>query len=394
MTADRESSRDVAWRGVIPAFAATAVGMLPGFLVAASAVQLRADVEFSLTGLGILIGVFFGVAAIVSPPMGRLSERVGWAPALRMAALLAAASLGGIGWLSNSYRALAAFLVLGGVASSLGQIASNLAVARCVGLGRQGFVFGLRHASVPVAALLAGLAVPTITVTVGWEWGFRLGAVLALLAAVYVPGDEAPYVLNPAPPRATGTRPRPSTPLPLLLILAVAVGLGTGGGDTLGSFIVSYSVDIGVAESTAGLLLALGSAVGLASRVVAGYLIDRSHKADLTAVAAMIGAGAIGMTLLNLGGTAGLYGGAVIAFAAAWGWAGLFTFAVVRDNPTAPAAATGITQVGKYVGAAAGPPVFGLIADTFSFTAAWWFSTTVLLVASALILYVRNQRTS
>ncbi len=379
---------------MIPAFAATAVGMLPGFLVAASAVQLRADVEFSLTGLGILIGVFFGVAAIVSPPMGRLSERVGWAPALRMAALLAAASLGGIGWLSNSYRALAAFLVLGGVASSLGQIASNLAVARCVGLGRQGFVFGLRHASVPVAALLAGLAVPTITVTVGWEWGFRLGAVLALLAAVYVPGDEAPYVLNPAPPRATGTRPRPSTPLPLLLILAVAVGLGTGGGDTLGSFIVSYSVDIGVAESTAGLLLALGSAVGLASRVVAGYLIDRSHKADLTAVAAMIGAGAIGMTLLNLGGTAGLYGGAVIAFAAAWGWAGLFTFAVVRDNPTAPAAATGITQVGKYVGAAAGPPVFGLIADTFSFTAAWWFSTTVLLVASALILYVRNQRTS
>lgn len=393
MTAKRDSQGAVAWRGVIPAFAATAAGMLPGFLIAASAVQLRADIDFSLTGLGVLIGVFFGVAAIVSPPMGRLSERVGWATALRLAALLAATSLAGIGWLTDSYPLLAAFLVIGGIASSLSQIASNLTVARCVDPTRQGFVFGLRHASVPVAALLAGLAVPTITVTIGWQWGFRLGAGLALLAAAYVPLDEGRLIVNPAPPRADGAEARPSTPLPLLFLLAVAVGLGTGAGDTLGSFIVSYSVDIGVAESTAGLLLALGSCVGLSSRVVAGFLIDRSHKADLTAVAAMIGAGAAGMVLLNLGGTAGLYGGAMIAFAAAWGWAGLFTFAIVRDNPSAPAAATGVTQVGKYVGAAAGPPVFGLIADTFSFTAAWWFSTTVLLVAATLILYVRNQRT-
>ncbi|MDJ0923205.1 MAG: MFS transporter [Acidimicrobiia bacterium] len=393
MTAQPHPQAAVAWRGVVPAFAATAVGMLPGFLIAASAVQLRADIDFSLTGLGILIGVFFGVAAVVSPPMGRLSERVGWAAALRLAALLAALSLGGVGWLADSYLGLAAFLVIGGVASSLGQIASNLTVARCVHPARQGFVFGLRHASVPVAALLAGLAVPTITVSIGWEWGFRLGAALALVAAASIPRREARYVVNPAPLRPNGDRARPSTPLSLLLVLAVAVGLGTGGGDTLGSFIVSYSVDIGVAESTAGLLLALGSFVGLSARVLAGFFIDRSQKADLTAVAAMIATGAVGMVLLNLGGTAGLYGGSLLAFAAAWGWAGLFTFAVVRDNPNAPAAATGVTQLGKYVGAAAGPPVFGWIADTFSFTAAWWFSTTVLLVAATLILYVRNQRT-
>lgn len=393
MTAGRAAQPIVAWRGVIPAFAATAVGMLPGFLIAASAVQLRADIDFSLTGLGILIGVFFGVAAVVSPSMGRLSEHVGWVAALRVAALLAAFSLGGIGWFTDSYLVLAAFLVIGGLASSLGQIASNLAVARCVKPTRQGFVFGLRHASVPVAALLAGLAVPTITVTLGWEWGFRLGAVLAVLAAFSIPGNEARYVVNPAPPRTEGTKPRPTTPFPLLLILAVAVGLGTGGGDTLGSFIVSYSVDSGVAESPAGLLLALGSFVGLLSRVLAGFFIDRSQKADLSAVSAMLATGAAGIVLLNLGGTAGLFGGALLAFAAAWGWAGLFTFAVVRDNPTAPAAATGVTQLGKYVGAAAGPPIFGWIADTFSYTAAWWFTTTILLAASALILYVRNRRT-
>lgn len=62
--------RPIAWRAVIPAFLTTTVGMLPGFLLAASAVQIRSDVGLSLTGLGLLIGVFFGTAALVSPSSG------------------------------------------------------------------------------------------------------------------------------------------------------------------------------------------------------------------------------------------------------------------------------------------------------------------------------------
>jgi cyanate permease len=106
----------------------------------------------------------------------------------------------------------------------------------------------------------------------------------------------------------------------------------------------------------------------------------------------MIATGAAGVILLNTAGLPGIYIGATIAFFAGWGWAGLFTFSVVKDNPQAPATASGITQTGKYLGAAAGPPIFGFIADRVSFTAAWWFTATVLLIAAALIVYVRNQR--
>ena len=53
-----EPRRVIAWRGVIPAFVTTTAGMLPGLLLAAMAVQIRADVGLSLTGLGLLIGVF------------------------------------------------------------------------------------------------------------------------------------------------------------------------------------------------------------------------------------------------------------------------------------------------------------------------------------------------
>jgi cyanate permease len=367
--------------------------MLPGFLLAASAVQIRSDVGLSLTGLGLLIGVFFGTAALVSPTAGQLAERVGWAASLRLAGALAAIGLGGMGLLGNSLLTFAAFLVFGGLASALSQIASNLAVARCVRPERQGFVFGLRHASVPASALLAGLAIPSIALTAGWRWSFFAGVLLSLVAIAAVPHSEQPYTLNPPLPTGPSEeKPRPATPLALLILLSIAVGLGTGGGDTLGGFIVSYSVEAGLTESAAGLMLSLGSLAGLVARVVAGLLIDKRHTADLTSVAGMITTGAVGIMLLNLGGEAGLYGGAMLAFTAAWGWAGLFTFAIVKDNPEAPAAASGITQTGKYIGAAAGPPIFGFIADRVSFTAAWWFSTVVLLMAASLILYVRNQR--
>ena len=384
--------RLVAWRGVAPAFVATMASMLPGFLIAGLAVQIRADIGLSLSGLGILIGVFFGSAAVVSPAMGRFAESSGWANGLRVATVLTGISLSGIGWLATSTPSLAFFYVIGGLGSALAQIASNLAVARCVDVSRQGLVFGLRHASVPAAAMLAGLAVPTIALTVGWRWGFRGAVLLAAIAAITIPAREEAHVINPPREAAATGRRQPATPLRLLILLAIAVGLGTGGGDTVGAFIVSFAVEQGVTEESAGLLLAIGSLCGLASRVVSGWLIDRRQHADLTAVAAMIAIGMGGVILLNITGVVGLVIGALIAFTSAWGWAGLFTFAIVKDNPDAPATASGITQVGKYLGAAVGPPIFGTIADRVSFTAAWWFTASALLTAVILILYVRNQR--
>jgi predicted MFS family arabinose efflux permease len=387
-----EPERLVAWRGVVPAFIATMASMLPGFLIAGFAVQIRADIDLSLSGLGILIGVFFGSAAIVSPAMGRFAESAGWANGLRVATVLTAISLSGIGWLATSTLSLAFFYVVGGLGSSLAQIASNLAVARCVDIRKQGLVFGLRHASVPAAAMLAGLAVPSIALTVGWRWGFRGAVLIAAIAAVAIPAREEGYVINPPREQVGGGRRKTATPTRLLVLLAIAVGLGTGGGDTVGAFVVSYAVEQGITEESAGLLLAIGSFCGLAARVVSGWLIDRRQHADLTAVAAMIAIGMGGVILLGNSGVVGLVIGAMIAFTSAWGWAGLFTFAIVKDNPGAPAAASGITQVGKYLGAALGPPIFGTIADRVSFTASWWFTAAAMLGAVALILYVRNQR--
>lgn len=364
--------------------------MMPAFLTAGLAVQIRTDISLSLTALGLLIGSFFGIAGVASTWLGNVTERLDWATALRTATLLSMVSLGGIGLAASSTWHLATFLAVGGLAGAFGQVASNLAVARCVDARRQGFVFGLRHASVPTAAFLAGIAVPAVALTVGWRWAFIGTAVIAAIAAASVPLRCDSLTINP-PPATRSRNAGVTSPIRLLVLLAVAVGLGTAGVDTVAGFFVSYAVEAGVAQNSAGLLLAAGSLLGIGSRLISGWSIDRVQRSALTVVAVMIALGAVGVLLLNTAGTPGMVVGGLLGFGAGWGWAGLFTYAVVQQNPDAPATASGITQTGKYLGTAVGAPVFGTIADNVSFTVAWWGTTTALLTAACLIVYVHNR---
>ena len=382
----------MAWRGVTPALVATIVAMLPTFLTAALVVQIGIDTGLTLAGLGVIISLFFGMAALVSPTAGRLSERVGWANGLRISTLLSALALGAIGWFGSSVAVIGVSLGLAGVASALTQTAANLTIARCAVPRRHGWVLGIKHACVPAAMFLAGLAVPTLALTVGWRWAFRVAAVLAVVTAAAIPRREQPSTLTPRPKSVDASAGKPTTPKHLLVVLAVAVGLGIGALDPLGSFFVGYSVSIGVEEQVAGVLLAIGGLCGIIARLVAGHLIDRMAQADFTAIASMMTAGALGIVILNLGGYIGLLIGGLIGFTAGWGWSGLFTFAVVKDNPEAPAAAWGVAQTGKFLGAAVGPLLFGIVADRVSFDAAFWMATVALLTAAGLIVYVRNQR--
>jgi predicted MFS family arabinose efflux permease len=272
------------------------------------------------------------------------------------------------------------------------QTASNLAIARCVVPSRHGWIFGIKHACVPAAMLFAGLAVPTIALTVGWRWAFRIAAILAVLTASLVPMQEASSTIAPRPGRSDSSVGSSRTPRTLLIILAVAVGLGLGAVDPLGSFFVGYATSIGVNEHGAGILLAAGGLIGIITRLVAGRFIDRMAQADLTVIASMMTIGAVGIVLLNLGGYPGLIVGGLLVFSAGWGWSGLFTFTVVKDNPGAPAAAWGVAQTGKFIGAAIGPILFGVIAERVSFSAAYWVSTIALAVAASLMIYVRNHR--
>lgn len=364
--------------------AAALVGTLPVFLTGALAVQIGRDFSFGPSRLGIASGTFFAAAAAGSALMGRLAERIGPGRAMRGAALAAGVLMAALS-VAPGFPAFLVLLLLAGFGNSLAQVGANLLVAKGIHPSRQGWSLALKQAGVPAGTLLGGLAVPALGVTVGWRWAYVVGAVGALVAAGTVPiGAVAP-----------GGRDRPGrtgdVPLGPLVVLAVAVGFAAAANGTLATFVVSAGVEAGLGESAAGLVLTFGSAAGISMRLLAGSRADRRGGRHLPVVSLLLLGGSAGYLLLAPGAVLTHLLGAAVAFGSGWAWPGLFNLAVVRLNPSAPAAATGITQTGVYVGALAGPVLFGLVVEAAGYGTAWTLAGVSSALAAAGMVHGRRR---
>ena len=80
--------------------------------------------------------------------------------------------------------------------------------------------------------------------------------------------------------------------------------------------------------------------------------------------------------------------GAFVVFGLGWGWPGLFNLAVVDLHRESPGAATGISQMGIYVGAAFGPGAYGLLSSALGYPGAWGIAAGVSLLAAAGVAFV------
>jgi MFS family permease len=372
-------------RAVLLAVAVATAGVLPAFLTGGLAVQVRGELDFGAGALGVAVAAFFATSSLASAVMGRLVEGVGAYRGMRLAAAGSAASLLGVALLATSWAGLVGCLVLGGLANAVTHPATNLSLAREVRAGRQGLSFGVKQAAIPLATLLAGLAVPGIAATLGWRWAFVGGAALALAIAALVPAGTSEDVIRRR--EEVGEK---DARVAALVLLALGIGLGSTAATPLGAFLVESSVAAGLRVETAGFLLAAGSALNIAVRVAFGHLADGMSGGRLLLVSGMLGIGVVGFALLATGEGSLLVPGALLAFGAGWGWPGLFNFAVVKTSPNAPAAATGITQTGASGGAALGPLVFGLVAEAASYEVAWLVCGTVALAALGAILIGRR----
>ncbi|MFB9386437.1 MFS transporter [Pseudonocardia petroleophila] len=364
-------------RAVLGAVTTTTVSVLPVFLTAGLAVQISAELGFDPAGLGLVVALFFGVSALASLPCGWLVERYGSGPTSRLAVLGAALVMAAVALFARSYPALVAILLGSAWCNVLGQLAANLTLARYVPADRLGLSFGVKQAAIPAATLLAGASVPAVALTLGWRWAFVMGAGLALAALLVAPRDTAGREPTPATPgeRATGA----------LSVIGLAAGLAAASSSALGIFLVASAVDQGIDPAAAGLTLTLGSVVGLTLRLLHGWAADRRSGGHVAVVAGSLVLGAGGLALLAVPGTPALVIGTVLGFGLGWAWPGLLQFAVVRLNPSAPAAATSIVQVGVYGGGFVGPVGFGFLAAHVSFPTAWLVGAVTMLVAAALM---------
>jgi MFS family permease len=379
------------WRPLASVIAVVTGGALPGFLTGGVSVQLRADLHFGESALGLAVGAFFAAAALSSAVLGRTAERLGPTASMRMSATCSALALLGVAAGARTYPTLLLWLALGGVANALAQPAANLFIATTAPSERLGMAFAVNQSAVPAATLLGGLAVPSIALTVGWRWAFVAGAVLPIVGGLTIPStghrrrtrDER---------RAAKAEGGADARLPLapLAVLAIGIGFGAAAAGTLGAFLVNAAVESGIGAGPAGLLVSGGSAVGITVRLLAGRRADRRTGGHLRAVTLMLLVGAVAYVLYASQVAWVLVVATPLAFGAGWGWPGLFNLAVVRAHPASPGAASGITQTGTYVGAVLGPVVFGAVAEGVSYRAAWLVAAAFAVLGAGTIALGRR----
>jgi MFS family permease len=380
--------------GVLAATAAvTTACVLPSFLLGAMAVQVRRDLEFDEAGVGVAFATFFATASLASLSLGRLAERQGPVWSLRVAAVVTGGACVGVAAGATTLATLLVPIAVAGASNALCQPAANLLVARALPVDRQGFAFAVKQSAIPAATLLAGAAVPAFALTVGWRWAFVAAGALAVIAVLFVPSAPLPPPVHPADTDVDADGDGASArdvPVAVLARLALGVGLGAASAGSLGSFLVSAAADGGLSEGGAGLLLTAGSLAGISVRLLAGARADRRDGGHLAVVVRMQAAGALAFLLLATTRPAAYLVGGPLAFCTAWAWPGLFNFAVVRANPRRPAAATGITQTGTYVGAVTGPLLFGVIADDAGYGWAWCAAALLALAGAGAMLSGRR----
>ncbi|MDA8197396.1 MAG: MFS transporter [Actinomycetota bacterium] len=384
LTADKSEGGSVR---LLVSISSTTSTVFPVFITGAVAVQLRHSLHFSIAFVGVAVAIFFGTAAITSLFAGSLAERHGGAKVMRMATFASAVMMGLIALVAHSFGALAILLALAGIANGTNQPANNLFVINAVKANKRGFALGVKQAAIPVATLLAGLAVPSVALTIGWRYVYVFAAIIAVVVSLLIPSDPDELKVK-VQRRRDGEKVQISL-LPVTT-LAVAMALGAGTSNALGAYLVEFAVHQSYAPGSAGLIGALGSLVSLVTRLSVGYRADKRDGKHLLVVASMIGTGAIGYLLFASSVKWLVIPAAVIGYGFGWGWNGLFNFAVVVNHKGAEGRATGITQSGAFVGSVAGPISFGYSVVHLGFQTSWVLLVAVAVASSLLMLFGRH----
>ena len=354
---------------------ATVSTVLPGFLIGAMSVQVSAEMGVSEAAYGWGLGSFFGAAMLGSILLGRLSQRIGALSQTTLALGLSAAAQLALAATARSFGAVIAFLVVAGVCNAANQASVNLALAQAQ-LPRLGLAVSMKQSGLPTATLLAGFAVPALALTVGWRWAYvaSAGFALASLAMARVAAGSSP------PRAAANGASRPESSSRDLFLAAVVGAFLAFSAGSLNAWGVGSGVDAGLGEGAAGLFLSLGAATGITMRLICGWLSDtmRARPFLVGGVTAMVGSA--GMALLALRSPGIHVAAMLLAFGAGWIWPVFTNFGIVRANPQAAGAATGVTQMGIYVGVFVGPLSTGWIIEHSGYPLMW-----LAVAASAVI---------
>ena len=367
-------------RAVAAVSGSLSIGVLPVFLVGALTDRIGDDLDFGAGGTGVIIASFFTAAGLGGIPLGMVSDRIGARRGIRLGVVVsAAAGVVTALWVDSFWQLVAAMAVSGSVLGLIDTGAARL-ISDIVRPRRQGIAFGIKEASVPAAAMLAGASIPLVAERFGWRPMFAAGLFAAPVLWALLPG--------PGERHRDRARPgEPSTPPASLFVFAGGVALAVGAATAAATFLVPASTALSaMTVGMAGVTLALASLASIVSRVVFGHLSDQSPDLTGTVMVGALTGGAIGAGVLaTASATAPVVVGALLVLGAGWGWTGLAFLTAVRATPDAPSTAAGVVLAGLSAGGVGGPALYGAIVSAASYREAWAAVAVGMLVGALLI---------
>ena len=336
-------------------------------------------------------------------PAGNLVDRLG---SLRV--LVGGVVLSGVcallipvlGWLMGLPAVFVGLVALG-MMGATPIPAGSKAVARAFPASRRGLVLGIRQTGIPLGSAIAAALLPVIAAGYGWRAASMSVAVLAVVAAgvsLWLYWEPPAPATDSSLPDNQGTFWSVVRAPNIWLATTTGVLLPTGQFIMLTYLILFLTDRFGWSTLQGAALLTAANLAGAFGRVFWGWVSDRfwgRRGPPLTLVLALAAASALSLAVLPKGTPEAVLVVLVLIYGAcALGWQGLH-FALLQD--IAPRGwegrITGFALVFTSLGSATAPPVFGLIVDHSSYTAAWLVLAVIFSLGSWRLSQVREVHT-
>lgn len=365
------------------------------FVFAVLASTFIADFGLTRLELGLVGSLNVAVGAVTAPFTGTLTDKFGARNTAVVAQLICAAGFVVMASASSVVMLLVS-AVMAGIPQGMGNPITNTLIGERVEPGRRGTVTGIKQSGVQLGIFLSGVTLPWLNEAIGWRAGLRVYAVVFVLFAMLPLALPAKPSVDWNVTEASAPTARGGVSRYIWQLTFYAFAMGTAGG-AIGRFLALFAEEeVGMSNTTAGLVLALSGLVGIAARIVAGRLAEqRGDPLHLLALLAVIGA--MVSLLLMAASSVGAWILWPIALLFAIGhsaWNAVAMLAIIMHSPAGRSGrASGVVMFGFLGGLAVGPPIAGLLIDaTGSYLPLWILATALAITGAVTAQAARGER--
>lgn len=351
--------------------------------------------------VGLFVGIVYATASVSSLVSGDMVRRWG---AIRMSqASLLLCALGLLAAASGTPAMILLAAMLIGLGYGPITPASSHILVRTTPPHRMGLTFSLKQTGVPLGGMLAGLLLPSLIGSIGWQATAVVVAILCVLATAVTQTIREALDDDREPARAISA----TAPLRALQMVFASPPIRDMGVCSfffgamqlcLTTFLVIYLTSAqGMGLALAGTVLAVAQVAGVTGRIGWGWLSDRFIAPRRLLGLLGLAMGLAGITFAFAGASwpiAAFLLIAVVFGASAIGWNGVFLAEIANLAPAGQAATVaGASLFLTYAGVVVGPPAFAqVVARTDSFAAAYLAIGVVMLLVGLYLVLTRPGR--